>query len=521
VQFTDPVYLFALLPLGCALLYHITPRFGPTAGFGLLLSISLLFYATWGSEYLFLLSLSFSVNFIASWLILALPDQQAVLRRAALYSGQLYNFGTLVWFKYRLVLLLFGTPGQNYSLLDTAIPVGISFYTFQQAIFLVDAYHRDPSVVAYLGQMRTFYRRLKAYLSHAFFVTFFPHLLIGPIVYLAEFQPQVNKPNFGRAKRVNLEVGAALIIFGLFKKIVIADHLAPISDSVFGLSAVSLARAHVPSPDAWLAVLAYYAQLYFDFSGYSDLALGSARMLGIRFPINFCSPLKAVGIIDYYRRWNITLTRAIARFIYTPLSLAGTRLAINARWPRFPIRFMSLWVPLILNFEVIALWHGARATFIAFGVIHGVWYVAETEVRTSKIFKSWRMMASDRVRAVLGRAIFFTLMPITFALFRSPTVTDYLQILKMLFMGGIAMPHLKTAVEVLGALSIVWFLPNSMQILANYRPGIATYANEDYTPLQLRWRWRPDFRWTAVATAMLIASLYFMARQPPFLYLGF
>jgi alginate O-acetyltransferase complex protein AlgI len=521
MQFTDPVYLFVVLPLACALLYQLTPRFGRVAGFGLLFSVSIAFYATWGSKYLLLLCMSFSVNFVASSIILALTDQQAVLRRVALYLGQLYNFGTLIWFKYRLVFLLFGGTERGYTLVDAAIPVGISFYTFQQAIFLVDAYHREASVMAYLGKMRTFCGKLRGYLSHAFFVTFFPHLLIGPIVYLTEFQPQVRSSNFGRVRRVNIEVGIALIIFGLFKKIVIADHLAPISDSLSALSAPTLIETQVPAAKACLAVLAYYAQLYFDFSGYSDLALGSARMLGIRFPINFYSPLKAVGIIDYYRRWNITLTRVIARFIYTPLSLAGTRLAVKARWPRFSIRIISSWLPLILNFEVISLWHGARLNFIVFGLVHGIWYVAETEVRASKPFKSWQLRTSGRMRAAIGRGIFFLLMPLTFALFRSATIPDYLHTLKSMFTGGVGVPSIKNAVVVLSAICIIWFLPNSMQILGKYRPGITTYANEDYTPFHLRFRWRPDRYWTAVMGAMLVSCLYYAARQPPFLYLGF
>ena len=521
MQFTDPVFLFLLLPLACTLFYWITPRFGSSAGFCLLLLVSLLFYWTWGARYLSLLTLSFTINFVAACIILLAPDERRVLRRTSLYIGQFYNFGALIWFKYRFVVYMFSGTGSSYSLLDAAIPVGISFYTFQQAILLVDAYHRDPSVVAYLGDMRTLWGKLRGYLRHSFFVSFFAHLLIGPIVYLKEFQPQTASAKFGRVNRANLEAGAALVIIGLFKKIVIADHLAPIADSVFGLPDNILLHTHIPASTAWLAALAYYAQLYFDFSGYSDLAIGSARMLGIRFPMNFFSPLKAVGIIDFYRRWHITLTRVIARFIYTPLSLAGTRVAIGSGWPKAPMKLISLWLPLMVNFEVIAAWHGMRLTFLIFGVLHGFWYVVETEVRANRRFKNWRNNTSEKFRALVGRAIFLFMMTLTFALFRSATVPEFLHVLNSMFSLDIAALNFRGLLEVLGSLAIIWFFPNSMQLLAKYRAGIATYPNKDYTPLRLRFLWRPNGLWTMLMTGMLAACLYYMSRQPPFLYLGF
>jgi D-alanyl-lipoteichoic acid acyltransferase DltB (MBOAT superfamily) len=320
---------------------------------------------------------------------------------------------------------------------------------------------------------------------------------------------------------VNLEVGAALLIIGLVKKMLIADHLAPIADSVFGTdSSVELSSA-TPMAMAWLGTLAYCAQLYFDFSGYSDMALGSARMLGIRFPVNFFSPLKAVGIIDFYRRWHITLTRVIARFVYTPLSIAATRFAARSRWSGLPAKMLSIWIPLLINFEIIALWHGARLTLLVFGLIHGVWYVVETAVRSSRTFKLWCRRVSPNSRAVLGRLVFVALMPVTFALFRSSSLANFLHLLCSLigFNGGVV--PLKQAAEVAAAIAIAALLPNSMQLVARYRAGITTYANSDYTPRRLRLRWRPDWLWTIPMMGLLLMCIYYMAYQPPFLYLGF
>ncbi|MEA3140936.1 MAG: alginate O-acetyltransferase complex protein AlgI [Gammaproteobacteria bacterium] len=519
--FTDPVFLFMLLPAACALFYSLTPRMGSSAGMALLLGISLLFYWTWGTFYLLVLAASCTVNFAAACTILVTPNEQRQIRRAALLLGQAYNFGALIWFKYRLVGLIFGGAQQQYSLIEIAIPVGISFYTFQQAILLLDAYHRDASVVAYLGDMRTLLGKLRGYLRHAFFVSFFPHLVIGPIVYLSEFQPQVQNADFGRAKRLNLEVGSALIIIGLFKKMVIADHLAPIAHGVFGADAGAALSGQTPMAVAWLGTLAYYTQLYFDFSGYSDMALGSARLLGIRFPMNFFSPLKAVGIIDFYRRWHITLTRAIARFVYTPLSISAARFAVESRWPAMPVKIVSVWIPLLINFEVIALWHGARQTFIVFGLVHGVWYAAETATRSSRVFKAWCAKTSVTSRAILGRLLFLLLMPVTFALFRSATLPNFMILLRSLIGFDAGVVQTKDALEVLAAVGIAGLLPNSMQLVARYRAGFSTYTNRNYTPPPLRLHWRPNWLWTIPMSGMLLTCLYYMSRQPPFLYLGF
>src|SRR5882757_621026 len=521
MQFTDFVFLFLLLPIGCTLFYRLTARFGASAGIVLLLCVSLLFYSTWGNRYLALLVCSFSVNFAAACTLLVAPDNRRTLRRTTLYLGQAYNFGTLLWFKYRFIALVFSATSQSFTLLDAAIPVGISFYTFQQAILLVDAYHRDASMLAYMGDMRTLLGKMRGYLRHAFFVAFFPHLIIGPIVYLSEFQPQVASPGFGRAKRINLEVGAALVIVGLFKKTVIADRLATVANAAFESADAGLLHTQISTASAWVAAPAYCAQLYFDFSGYSDMALGSARMLGIRFPMNFYSPWRAIGIVDYYRRWNITLTRVIARFVYTPLSLRATRLALRSGWPRAAGNVVSAWTPLLINFEVIAIWHGARLTFILFGLIHGLWYVTETAVCSTRTFKVWRKMTSDRTRAIGGRIIFLVIMPLTFVLFRSTTPGHFAHTLGIMFHPVGGLPHFKDCILLAAAIAVIALLPNSMQLFENYRPGIATYPLIDDTPLRMRFRWRPDLTWTVFMSCMLLLSLYYLAHQPPFLYMGF
>jgi D-alanyl-lipoteichoic acid acyltransferase DltB (MBOAT superfamily) len=520
--FTDLPFLFLLFPLACVLFYTLTPRYGVSFGLGLLLVVSLLFYAGWGAYYFVLLVCSITANFVAAYFLLTTPDSRRH-RRAFLWLGLAYNFGMLFWFKYRLFVVsaFLGQSTQGFSIVDITIPIGISFYTFQQAIFLVDAYYRDRSLVTYLGEMRGLRATFRAYVHHAFFVSFFPHLLIGPIVYLKEFQPQVQSRAFGKFRLRNLEVGLTLIALGLFKKTVLADNLAPLTD--VGFRAAD-AHALLSVTVAWTSALAYYAQLYFDFSGYSDIALGTARVLGIRFPINFFSPLKAVGIMDFYRRWHMTLTRAIARFFYIPLSLVGARTAQKWKLPKMPARLIAQWLPLLLNFEAIALWHGARATFVLFGLIIGIWYVAESELRRTRAWKAWCGRTTDRVRAVLGRAVFFLPIMVNFALFRSSSISSFFYLIRSMFSADLESAHwsdLLNMKRLVIAYAVIWLLPNSIEFLRLFRPGILTYQNRNYGWKPLLFAWRPNWQWATVIGILALVALYFAGRQSPFLYMGF
>ncbi len=517
--FTDPVFLFALLPLACLAFYAVTPRLGTAAGIGLLLILSLLFYATWGVRPLLVLAAAIMVNYAAAYFLLTLPDEKSY-RRYVLWLCLAYDFAVLVWFKYRLAFA--GGPPPAFAALSPAIPVGISFYTFQQAVLLIDAYHRDAGVVAFFGRLGSLREKARGFLNHAFFVSFFAHVLIGPIVYLEEFQPQIAARTFGRLRRRDLEVGLTLIVIGLFKKFIMADHLARIANPVF--DAAASGHGALPSAAAWTGVAAFYMQLYFDFSGYTDIALGLARLFGIRFPMNFYSPLKAVGIMDYYRRWHMTLTRAIARFFYTPLALAGTRFAQQRRLKGTPARMLGQWLPLLINFQAIAFWHGARLTFVLFGLFHGVWYVCETEVRRSPAFRRWRGQSSDRTRAFLGRAIVTVLMPLSLAAFRSASLPAYAHLLRRMVQPAGGWHSGVTAMDaaMLGAgVAVIGLLPNSMELLRRYRPGIATYDNLSYNIKALAVAWRPNWLWALGVGGVALFTAYYASAAAPFVYLGF
>lgn len=317
--FVAPFFVMVFLPVVLAALWGVSWLAGGEAGLALLLAASILFYVKFGVGFCALLLVSIAINFVAG-AYLAGPNAPQPRRKWALTLGLSWNFGALIYFKYLASLAnLFSTAGAGpIGAVDLAIPVGISFYTFHQAVFLLDAHARKPVVMEYLGDLSGIVGKLRAAMRYGAFICFFPQLVIGPIVYLQEFAPNVLRRDFGRFKRSDLEVGLTLAAIGMFKKLVIADRLAPIVGNLF----TQVAAGSVVDPaTAWIGVLAYYLQLYFDFSGYSDMAIGLARMTGVRLPVNFDSPLHASGVIDFYKRWHITLTRCIARFLFTPLSL--------------------------------------------------------------------------------------------------------------------------------------------------------------------------------------------------------
>ena len=354
------------------------------------------------------------------------------------------------------------------------------------------------------------------------FRKFFPQLIIGPITYLYEFHPQVKSKKFLSFDPVNIAVGLAFISIGMFKKVVIADNVAPTVDLVFG---AAQAGGVMDPAHAWIGALSYMAQLYFDFSGYSDMALGLARMFGLRFPVNFYSPFKATGIIDYYRRWNMTLTRVIARFMYTPLSMAGTRYSIQHQLSPLPAQILGLWLPILINFQVISLWHGATCTFVVFGLMHGFWYAAEAQIRGSKKYRNMRKTVRPLIRLLIGRATLFMLLCLSLAMFRSESLGAAFHLYAQMFGASLGAPSAfemrEPVLMLFCAFSIIYLLPNGVELMRRYNPGIMTYDNESYGFALLRNIWRPSWAWATFAAILTVSSLHYVSRQPPFLYQGF
>src|SRR6266704_5011370 len=335
--FSSYTFLFQFLP-ATVLAFAAARRHSPRAGILVLVGASLFFYGAWQPVYLLLFAASVAVNFG-----LGLRMEDPLRRRSIGTFGVALNLVVLCYFKYTSFIfdslnMLTGAP---LPFVNVILPLGISFFTFQQIAYLVDVM-RGAKVE-------------RDIVSYTLFVSFFPHLIAGPLVHHAEMIPQFKRGRTGRSS-VLAARGLAIFAAGLFKKVVVADNLAQFVSPVF---AHLDAGGGVTTEWAWLATLAYTLQIYFDFSGYSDMAIGLALLFGIRLPVNFRSPYQATSIIEFWRRWHITLSRFLRDYLYIPLG--GNRLGEQRR-------YLNLLVTMLLG----GLWHGAGWNFLLWGCLHGV-----------------------------------------------------------------------------------------------------------------------------------------------------
>ena len=306
---------------------------------------SLIFYAWWNPPYLLLLVTSISVNFLSGTLIHRGRKRRQIRRsRAAVFFGVTFNLGVLAVFKYYNFFIETIQPiiGSELILHTLILPLGISFFTFQQITYLVDLYQEKIQI--------------HSILDFSLFVSFFPQLIAGPIVHHSEMMPQFRRRETFSFHANNLILGSSFFTLGLFKKTVLADHLALLANPVFSIDP----SAVLTFMEAWIGVCAYAFQIYFDFSGYSDMAIGLGLIFGIRLPANFESPYRAASIIDFWRRWHMTLSRFLRDYVYIPLG--GNRRG-KAR------RYLNLMLTMLLG----GLWHGAAWAFVVWGVLHGLY----------------------------------------------------------------------------------------------------------------------------------------------------
>jgi D-alanyl-lipoteichoic acid acyltransferase DltB (MBOAT superfamily) len=363
VVFTSPLFLFVFLPLAWGG-WQLFARPGARERVSLayLIAVSLIFYAWWHVPNLAVLGASIATNYLLGR---SIASGSGRARMALLWTGIIANLALLAVFKYYAFF-----TGQRIAVI---LPLAISFFTFTQIAFLVDVSRgqvRETSVVRYV-----------------FFVVFFPHLIAGPIVRLQEIQGQLRNCLPRHLTFDEFRAGTTLILIGLAKKVLIADTLAPASDVLFS----GAFAGAVSAPMAWVGALCFYLQIYFDFSGYTDIALGLARLFVIRFPENFDYPYSAASIIDFWRRWHITLSRFLRDYVYIPLG--GSRHG-EAR------RYASLIVTMLLG----GLWHGAGWTFVAWGGLHGVGLAVNHAVR--RVFPEPRTPVLLRVIAAQAFVFF-------------------------------------------------------------------------------------------------------------------
>lgn len=372
-----------------------------------LVACSLFFYSWWSAPYIILIMTSIIFNYTFAYLII--DNRQTHIRKSVVFIAVVFNLSLLAYFKYTD----FAIENLNYffdaeiSSFGIVLPLAISFFTFQQIAYIVDCYRGNT--------------RETSFLRYCLFVSFFPQLIAGPIVHHKEMLPQFERSRY-RLQIENLSVGLSIFIIGLSKKVLIADTLSPYVGSVF-------AAAETSDPtffEAWGGALAYTFQLYFDFSGYSDMALGLGRIMGIRLPLNFNSPYKATNIADFWRRWHITLSRFLHAYLYIPLG--GNRNGVVRH-------YTNLMTVMLLG----GLWHGAGWTFVLWGGLHGGYLVVHRLLQWAATY-SPSLDTIIRIR-ILAWTTTFTAVVIGWVFFRAESVQAASSLLRgMAGLNGVSFP---------------------------------------------------------------------------------
>ncbi len=469
-----------------------------------LIGASLAFYANWSVPFLTLLVASVVINYAFHLHIDRYKDKRVLI------GGIVLNLATIGYFKYALffsgnVNALLGTsfdPG------DIILPLGISFFTFQQIAFLVETWRGD------------FARG--GFLRYALFVVFFPQLIAGPIVMHKHTVPQFNLGRFASALPLNVSVGLTLFLIGLFKKVVIADTAAAYATPIFQLADAGHA---IPLEMSWTAALAYTFQIYFDFSGYSDMALGLARLFGIRLPMNFNAPYKATSIVDFWRRWHMTLSQFLRDYLYVPLG--GNR---NGKIRRYA----NLGITMLLG----GLWHGASWNFVVWGGLHGIYLMINHAIVAK--FPGFAKSKSP-LSTWTGRLVTMLAVIVAWVFFRAETFEGAFAILAG--MAGMAGTTAAAVDGTLGGLNaeawlrqcaeagwlfvilfaFVWSMPTSIELTSRYRPALGA-ARSKWLDWRRRLIWRPSVRWSMAFAAIgliAIAQLYRAGELSEFIYYNF
>ncbi len=513
--FNSYPFLFGFLPVALAG-YQIAAHWHRRAVVAWLALMSLVFYGYWKPAFLMLLCGSIAVNYVAGALISRrIPNE--VPPKAILWTAIAVNLATLCYFKYLIPSInrIAHLAHSNRHWSDILLPLGISFFTFTQIAYLVDLEQGAATQ--------------QDFESYVLFVTFFPHLIAGPILHHAEIMPQFQQDRDYRLRVDDLTIGFTWFVMGLFKKVILADRFAADADLAF--SAPHL--LHTGS--AWVGVLAYSLQLYFDFSGYSDMALGLARMFSIDFPLNFSSPYKSTSIIDFWQRWHMTLTRYITVYLYNPMSTWINRRRVRqgkkiSRKATATLEGFTQLVafPTTVSLFLAGIWHGAGLQFILFGLLHALYLCVNHAWRVFRGVRATSAIAAMPawVRTVTGVLLTYSAVLLAQIFFRAASARAALSMV-----GGLlgnhhsASPSPFTAnranmMHLLVGFFIVWALPNTQQILANFKPALEL-APSDLRPSLLSLSWKPTVAWSLTIGAVLLFTLIKMQNPSTFLYFQF
>ena len=510
--FNSYPFIFFFLPITLIVFFLIGNKGHHRIALSWLVGASLFFYAWWNPAYLGLLLFSLLFNYACGVALSNKDNQPLNSKRFLLFSGVTTNLLLLGYYKYANFFIdnINILTESTWHLNKVILPLAISFFTFQQIAYLVDAYR---------GETKEY-----NFLHYALFVTFFPQLIAGPIVHHKEMLPQFAKEATYRLNKQHLAIGVTIFIIGLFKKVVIADTFAAFATPVF-----ASADSGIPINffQAWEGAIAYTLQLYFDFSGYSDMAIGLARMFGIKLPLNFNAPYQACNIIDFWRRWHITLSRFLRDYLY--FSLGGNRKGEFRR-------YINLFLTMLLG----GLWHGAGWTYIAWGGLHGCYLI---------INHIWQKLWFKPIDRWWSRGIAHTITLIAiivgWVFFRAETFTGALSMLDSManlpsnlhgrlgpienllkqigfnFTGGyIVLDHYKKFAWLIFWILIIIKWPTTQQIMNKFQPAL-NYTEGKGPAWWKNFSWRPNTAWSVITSLIAVLSILHLGSISEFLYFQF
>jgi len=497
--FNSAEFLYLYLPLVLVGFFRAARTSHRLAALWLALA-SLFFYGWWNPKFVFLLLASVGFNYGMGYAIghARASGTRKLQAKRLLIVALAANLALLGYFKYTNFFLATANTmiGTGWKLRDIVLPLGISFFTFTQIAFLVDTYRgiaREYNFVHYL-----------------LFVTYFPHLIAGPVLHHKEMMPQFGLSSTYRFSYENLSVGITIFCIGLFKKVVIADSMGHYVGPVFNAPGAEIQLSFV---EAWGGALCYTFQLYFDFSGYSDMAIGLSRLFGVALPLNFHSPYKSANIIEFWRRWHMTLSRFLKDYLYLPLG--GNRKG-PAR------RYVNLMLTMLLG----GLWHGAGWTYVVWGGLHGI-YLVLNHAWHGACKRLWpnRAKTQSSLAHALSVLITFLAVVVAWVVFRADNLETAGAILAaMLGMNGVSFVSANklvmgdALVMISACLLIAWFVPNTQQIMSRFRPAL---SYPEHGQAANRMSWSPSIPWAFCTFLLGFSSMVMLSEQSPFLYFQF
>ncbi len=520
--FNSYEFVFLFLPIVLLLFYTTGSKGYNRISILWLVAASLFFYAWWKPIYFWLISASILFNFSTGVGLRNL--YQSSKGYLLLVAGIGFNVSLLGFFKYANFFVdnVNVITGSTYHLETIILPLAISFFTFQQITYLVDVF-KDNSTKC-------------NFLNYCLFITFFPQLIAGPIVYHKEMLPQFAKNLMGKINHEHLAVGLTIFFIGLFKKVVFADGIEIYATTVFDAAKQGATLSFF---EAWGGAFAYTFQLYFDFSGYSDMAIGLARMFGLYLPLNFHSPYKAVNIIEFWKRWHITLSRFLRDYLYIPLG--------GNRKTKFR-RYLNLMITMILG----GLWHGAGWTFVIWGALHGFYIVINHVWRSIRSAIGHDLDRSNWLGRKLSQFITFLAVVVAWVFFRAENLEESIAILKgMAGMNGFFLPEIymvylnkiagagdflanlglqfmhleyfdtkKETVSLFSLLLIIWYAPNTYQFMLRYQPALDIYKGKMLSGKSI-FVFSFTVGWAFIIATIAVYSLINVSKAGAFLYFNF